>query len=123
MRPRHSAMGRTVAVLVAVALIASGTVGYVVFTSLSGSPRSPISTSSRSSSGSSSSFSPRSSKPSYSSGQPCLNLSVVYMRLGYPTVTYSSYSPYLPSKPNYTMEYQTGGVDFQVEFDADGGIC
>ena len=36
------------------------------------------------------------------------------MSLGYPTVTYSSYSPYLPSKPNYTMEYQTGGVDFQV---------
>ncbi len=55
-----------------------------------------------------------SSQPSYPNGQAYLNVSTIYLDLGYPELTYSSYSPYLPSKANYTMEYQTENVNFQV---------
>ena len=51
---------------------------------------------------------------SYQSGQGYLSVPKVYSDLGYPKVTYSDYSPYLPSKPNFTMEYQTKNVNFQV---------
>jgi hypothetical protein len=40
-------------------------------------------------------------------------MSAVYANLGYPKVTYSDYFSYLPSKPNFTMEYH--GLDFGLE--------
>ena len=47
-------------------------------------------------------------------GLTYLNESAVYASQGYPTLTYSSYSTYLPSKPNFTLEYQITGTSFQV---------
>ncbi len=55
-----------------------------------------------------------SSQSSYPDGQAYLDVSTVYAGLGYPKLTYSSYSPYLPGRPNYTMEYQTKNTSFQV---------
>ncbi len=48
----------------------------------------------------------------YPGGQAYLNVPQVYSDLGYPKLTYESYSPYLPSKPNFTLEfdYQTASV-------------
>jgi hypothetical protein len=43
-----------------------------------------------------------------------LNEPTVYASLGYPKITYSSYSPYVPGKPNYTLEYQIKNITFQV---------
>ncbi|MDG7015990.1 MAG: hypothetical protein JRM82_01290 [Nitrososphaerota archaeon] len=47
-------------------------------------------------------------------GQAYLTVSPAYAALGYPKVTYSSYSPYSPDKPNFTLEYQTASTSFQV---------
>lgn len=55
-----------------------------------------------------------SSQSSYPDGQAYLNVPKVYSDLGYPKIRYTDYSPYLSSKPNYTMEYQTKNVSFQV---------
>jgi hypothetical protein len=46
--------------------------------------------------------------------QSYLSVPKLYSDLGYPKVTYSTYSSYLPSKPNFTLEYQTKTVNFQV---------
>lgn len=54
------------------------------------------------------------SSSSYEGGQGYLSVPKVYSDLGYPKVTYSDYFPYLPSKPNFTMEYQTKNLNFQV---------
>lgn len=48
-----------------------------------------------------------------SAGQAYPNVSAVYANLGYPKVTYSDYFTYLPSKPNFTMQYH--GLDLGVE--------
>jgi hypothetical protein len=48
------------------------------------------------------------------SGEAYLNTPPTYAALGYPMVTYSSYSSYSPDKPNFTLEYQTTGASFQV---------
>jgi hypothetical protein len=50
----------------------------------------------------------------YQGSQSYLRVPKVYSDLGYPKVTYSDYSLYLPSKPNFTMEYQTKSINFQV---------
>ncbi len=58
-----------------------------------------------------SSSSSQASKPG---GQGYLDVPALYSNLGYPKIMYADYSPYLPSKPNFTMQYQTKTVSFQV---------
>lgn len=47
-------------------------------------------------------------------GQPYMNEPAAYANLGYPKITYSNNSPYLPGKPNYTLEYQIKVSNSQV---------
>jgi hypothetical protein len=89
-----------VSLVVALILLGAG-VAIVSYNAISSRARTP--TGSTSSSGSSSS----------ESGYP-EDEALYYSGLGYPRLTYSVSSPYLPSKPNYTMEYQTTSVTFQV---------
>jgi hypothetical protein len=51
---------------------------------------------------------------SYPSGQAYLNVPRLYSDLGYPEVRYTDYTPYLPSRANFTLEYQTSNTNFQV---------
>ncbi len=46
--------------------------------------------------------------------QPYMIEPATYTNLGYPKVTYPDYSPYLPGKPNYTLEYQIKVSNSQV---------
>jgi len=48
------------------------------------------------------------------SSLPYMNEPAVYSSLGYPKLTYNSYSPYSPSEPNYTFTYHTPGVYLHV---------
>jgi len=44
-----------------------------------------------------------------------LNVPNVYASLGYPKIAYNYYTtPYLPSEPNFTLEYRTETASFQV---------
>src|SRR2546426_11321412 len=47
--------------------------------------------------------------------QPYLAVSKVYASLGYPRITYDNYdTSYLPSEPNFTLEYRTKDLGFHV---------
>ena len=100
---RRTALGtRITALLVAIVVV----VGTVALISLSHQPNtSPPSSSSSLSAGTTS---------SYPSGQPYMNASKLYASLGYPKITYSGSSPYLPSSPGYYVGYQTKGLSFHV---------
>jgi hypothetical protein len=89
--------------------------GYVILVVivLLGVAAVAISSSTTTSSGTSSTTSSYSTGSQSSSGQAYPNVSAVYANLGYPKVTYSDYFTYLPSKPNFTMEYH--GLDFGLE--------
>jgi hypothetical protein len=82
----------------------------VVAVAISSSNTTSSGTSSRTSSATSS----YSAGSHITTGQAYLNVSSVYEALGYPKVTYSDHFPYSTSKPNFTMEYQTESVNFQV---------
>ncbi len=105
MRTSRSVLAFVVAVLIVIA-------AYVAISmSAPQSPSLPQTTQSTTPSSSVTSVSAtRSPGPS----GPFMNLSQVYVDLGYPNVTYSQSSPYLPSRPNVTLEYQTKDVNYQL---------
>lgn len=109
-KPRSRALLAASIAVVIVIVVAVG------FAALSSSPSKVRSSSAGSATGTgSSSSTPSSSTASRATtAQAYLNVSAAYAALGYPAVTYSSYSPYSPEKPNFTLEYQTASTSFQV---------
>lgn len=105
--PGLGAARRSVVVVVIVLVILAVAAVAVIY---------PRSTSSGTSSRISSTSQTYSTESQPVTGHGYLNVSAVYADLGYPKVTYSDYFPYTPSKPNFTMEYQTKDVNFQIGF-------
>lgn len=97
------ALSQILSIVLIVIIVAAGVLGgSAIYRSVYGGP----STSSRSTSIQTS---------SYPSGQAYLNTGEPYSSYGYPKLTYESYSPYSPSNPNYTLDYQTTNVGrFQI---------
>ncbi|MGH9918244.1 MAG: hypothetical protein ACRD6W_05150 [Nitrososphaerales archaeon] len=116
MRPSRRAVATPVIAFFVSVLVVVAVFAYASLSQPQSSSSSVTSTSQFTSSTSSTraSSSRSSQSGTYPEGQPYLNLSKIYAGLGLPKLTYSSYSPYLPSKPNYTLEYQTTGANFQV---------
>jgi hypothetical protein len=90
---------RTLAALLVLAIILGAGAGYLI-----GTTNQRTTTS----------VSVKTTRVSSAVGQSYLNVPAIYSDLGYPKITYSSYSPYLPSEPNFTMQYQTKNTSFQV---------
>jgi hypothetical protein len=112
-QPRRG-IARTMMVVAVVVVLVVATMALVVLSSQTSTPAHGTQSGTSSVSSSSSSPTSASSSSQSTNGQAYLNVPGIYADMGYPKLTYSSYSPYLPSKPNYTMEYQTTTVDFQV---------
>jgi hypothetical protein len=98
---------RSVAFALIVVFVVSASAVISVYSARKSENQTATSTSSEAATGTSSSG----ISSDYRNNQPYLNASKVYASLGYPKITYDDFeTPYLPSKPNFTLEYDTKDI-------------